>query len=311
MTAPETEHVRNVALVGQDGAGKTSLAEAMLFVSGRTSRMGTTHDGKSNLDVDPEEIRRRFTITTSLAPINFNDYKINVLDTSGQPDFIGEALLSMQVCETALFVFDAVTGPQPMSTRLWKAADSMRLSRAVFINHIDCEHADFNAAMATLHARFGSRLGAVTIPIGEGPDFKGVVDVLRMKARYFTNSDEESVEEIPAEYQDIAETAREKLCDLVAEADEDLMMKYLDGDEQLTQEELENLFDKAILQELFIPVFVGSTLVKQGVKGLIEDICTYFPSPTAHGRFRLANGETIRVNKEKRPAAPMPAGSVS
>lgn len=303
MTAPETEHVRNVALVGQDGAGKTSLAEAMLFVSGRTSRMGTTHDGKSNLDVDPEEIRRRFTITTSLAPINFNDYKINVLDTSGQPDFIGEALLSMQVCETALFVFDAVTGPQPMSTRLWKAADSMRLSRAVFINHIDCEHADFNAAMATLHARFGSRLGAVAIPIGEGPDFKGVVDVLRMKARYFTNSDEESVEEIPAEYQDIAEIAREKLCDLVAEADEDLMMKYLDGDEQLTQEELENLFDKAILQELFIPVFVGSTLVKQGVKGLIEDICTYFPSPTAHGRFRLANGETIRVNKEKRPAA--------
>ena len=303
MAAPETEHVRNVALVGQDGAGKTSLAEAMLFVSGRTSRMGTTHDGKSNLDVDPEEIKRRFTITTSLAPVNYRDYKINVLDTSGQPDFIGEALLSMQVCETALFVFDAVTGPQPMSTRLWKEADNMRLSRAVFINHIDCENANFNAAMATLHARFGSRLGAVTIPIGEGPDFKGVVDVLRMKARYFTDSDEELVEDIPADYLDAAETAREKLCDLVAEADEDLMMKYLEGEEQLTQEELESLFDKAILQELFIPVFVGSTLIKQGVKGLIEDICTYFPSPTAHGRFRLASGETIRVSEEKRPAA--------
>ena len=303
MAAPETEHVRNVALVGQDGAGKTSLAEAMLFVSGRTSRMGTTHDGKSNLDVDPEEIKRRFTIATSLAPVNYRDYKINVLDTSGQPDFIGEALLSMQVCETALFVFDAVTGPQPMSTRLWKEADNMRLSRAVFINHIDCENANFNAAMATLHARFGSRLGAVTIPIGEGPDFKGVVDVLRMKARYFTDSDEELVEDIPADYLDAAETAREKLCDLVAEADEDLMMKYLDGEEQLTQEELESLFDKAILQELFIPVFVGSTLIKQGVKGLIEDICTYFPSPTAHGRFRLASGETIRVSEEKRPAA--------
>ena len=116
-----------------------------------------------------------------------------------------------------------------MSTRLWKEADNMRLSRAVFINHIDCENANFNAAMATLHARFGSRLGAVTIPIGEGPDFKGVVDVLRMKARYFTDSDEELVEDIPADYLDAAETAREKLCDLVAEADEDLMMKYLDG----------------------------------------------------------------------------------
>ena len=303
MAAPETEHVRNVALVGQDGAGKTSLAEAMLFVSGRTSRMGTTHDGKSNLDVDPEEIRHHFTITTSLAPINYRDYKINVLDTSGQPDFIGEALLSMQVAETALFVFDAVTGPQPMSTRLWKAADDMRLSRAVFINHIDCENANFHAAMATLHARFGSRLGAVTIPIGEGPDFKGVVDILRMKARYFTDGDEERVEEIPAEYLDAAEAARDKLCDLVAEADEDLMMKYLEGDERLTQEELESLLDKAILQELFIPVFVGSTLIKQGIKGLIEDICTYFPSPTAHGRFRLASGDTIRVDKDKRPAA--------
>ena len=303
MAAPETEHVRNVALVGQDGAGKTSLAEAMLFVSGRTSRMGTTHDGKSNLDVDPEEIKRRFTITTSLAPVHYHDYKINVLDTSGQPDFIGEALLSMQVCETALFVFDAVTGPQPMSTRLWKEANNMRLSRAVFINHIDCENADFNVAMATLHARFGSRLGAVNIPIGEGPAFKGVVDVLRMKARYFTDTDEELIEDIPPEYFDAAQAAREKLCDLVAEADEDLMMKYLDGEEQLTQDELEHLFDKAILQELFIPVFVGSTLIKQGIKGLIEDICTYFPSPTAHGRFRLANGETIRVSEEKRPCA--------
>ena len=304
MAAPATEHVRNIVLVGQDGAGKTSLAEAMLHVSGKTPRMGTTHDGKSYLDYDPEEIKRKFTISTSLAPIPYKDFKINLLDTSGHPDFIGDTLASMQAAEMALFVVDAVAGPQVMTTKLWREAESMRLSRAVYINHIDRENADFDAAMATLHARFGSRLGPVTIPIGVDADFKGVIDVIRMKARYFDEgSDSERIEDIPAEYADVAQTARDKLCDLVAEADDELMMKYLDGEEQLTQEELESLLDKAIAQELFIPVFVGSTIIKQGVQGVMEDICTYFPHPASHGRFQMAGGDSIRIDESKRPAA--------
>ncbi|MEG0071301.1 MAG: elongation factor G [Raoultibacter sp.] len=303
MAAPATEHVRNIVLVGQDGAGKTSLAEAMLHVSGKTPRMGTTHDGKSYLDYDDEEIKRKFTIGTSVAPIPFKDFKINVLDTSGQPDFIGDALATMQAAETALFVVDAVAGPQVMTTKLWRAAEDMRLCRAVFINHIDRENANFDTAMATLHARFGSRLGAVTIPIGVDADFQGVVDILRMKARYFDKGgDTERVEDIPPEYQDAAQSARDKLCDLVAEADDDLMMKYLDGEEQLTQEELEKLLGKAIAQELFIPVFVGSTIVEQGILGLMEDVATYFPSPTAHGRFRLSDGGETFVDASGEPA---------
>ena len=238
MAAPETLHVRNIVLVGQDGAGKTSLAEAMLHISGQTPRMGTTHDGKSYMDYDAEEIKRKFTMSTSIAPIPYKDYRINLLDTSGHPDFIGDTLATMQAAEMALFVIDAVAGPQVMTDKLWREAEDMRLSRAVFINHIDRENANFDVIMAALHARFGSRLGAVTIPIGVDKDFKGVIDVLRMKARYF-EGDAERVEDIPAEYADAAEAAREKLCDLVAEADEDLMMKYLDGEEQLTQEELE------------------------------------------------------------------------
>ena len=301
MAAPATEQVRNVVLVGQDGSGKTSLAEAMLYCSGRTQRMGTTHDGKSYLDYDPEEIKRRFTITTSIAPVEHKGFKINVLDTSGHPDFIGEAILTMQAAEMALFVVDAVAGPQVMTTRLWREAENMRLSRAVFINHIDREHANFNAAMAALHARFGNRLGAVNIPMGEAGDFKGVIDIIRMKARYIVD-DKEVVEDIPAEYADAAEAAREKLCDLVVEADEELMMKFLEG-EELTQEEIESLLEQAITQEIFIPVFVGSTVIKQGIMCLMDDIVTYFPSPTAHGRFELANGETIRVDESKRPAA--------
>ena len=304
MAAPATEHVRNIVLVGQDGAGKTSLAEAMLHVSGKTPRMGTTHDGKSYLDYDPEEIKRKFTISTSLAPIPYKDFKINLLDTSGHPDFIGDTLATMQAAEMALFVVDAVAGPQVMTTKLWREAEDMRLSRAVYINHIDRENADFDAAMATLHARFGSRLGPVTIPIGVDADFKGVIDVIRMKARYFDEgSDSERIEDIPAEYADVAQNARDKLCDLVAEADDELMMKYLDGEEQLTQEELESLLDKAIAQELFIPVFVGSTIIEQGIQGVMEDIATYFPHPRHHGRFRLANGEETFVDETGEPAA--------
>lgn len=301
MAAPATEHVRNIVLVGQDGAGKTSLAEAMLHVSGKTPRMGTTHDGRSYLDYDEEEIRRHFTLGTSIAPIPYKDYKINLLDTSGQPDFLGDTLATMQAAEMAMFVVDAVDGPQVMTTRLWHEAETMRLCRCVFINHIDREHANFDVAMATLHARFGSRLGAVTIPMGVDKDFKGVIDVLRMKARYFEGEDER-VEEIPEDYLDVAQVARDKLCDLVAEADEDLMMKYLDGEEQLTQEELEQLLDKAIAQEIFIPVFVGSTIIKQGIKGLMEDIASYFPHPRAHGPFYLANGEELYVDETGEPA---------
>ena len=287
--------------MGQDGAGKTSLAEAMLHISGKTPRMGTTHDGKSYLDYDAEEIRRKFTLSTSIAPIPYKNYKINLLDTSGQDDFIGDTLATMEAAETALFVVDAVAGPQVMTTKLWREAAKMRLSRAVFVNHIDRENADWDIAMAQLHARFGSRLGAVTIPIGQDADFKGVIDVLRMKARYFEGSGER-IEDIPAEFADEAEIAREKLVDLVAEADDDIMMKYLEG-EEITQEELEGLFDVAIAQELFIPVFVGSTIIEQGIQGLMEDICTYFPHPRAHGAFKLADGEYISVSEEGDPSA--------
>ena len=301
MAAPETLHVRNIVLVGQDGAGKTSLAEAMLHISGQTPRMGTTHDGKSYMDYDAEEIKRKFTMSTSIAPIPYKDYKINLLDTSGHPDFIGDTLATMQSAEMAMFVIDAVAGPQVMTTKLWNEAEMMRLSRSVFINHIDRENANFDVIMAALHARFGSRLGAVTIPMGVDKDFKGVIDVLRMKARYF-EGEEERVEEIPPEYATAAQIARDKLCDLVAEADDELMLKYLDGEEQLTQEELENLLAEAITQELFIPVYVGSTIIKQGIQSLMEDICTYFPHPTAHGPIDLVDGGSITVTKEGEPS---------
>jgi elongation factor G len=268
----------------------------MLHLSGKTSRLGTTHDGKSNLDYDTEEIKRQFTISTAIAPIPHKGFKINVLDTSGSDDFLGDTIAAMEAVEMALFVVDAVAGPQINTTKLWQEAERERLCRAIFINHIDREHADYDSAFANLVAQYGQRVGAVTIPIGVDKDFKGVIDVIRMKARYHEGG-KETITDIPAEYADAARAARDKLCDLVAEADDELMMKYLDGEEQLTQEELESLLGKAIAQEIFIPVFVGSTLIEQGIEGIMDDIVTYFPAPDAHGPIPTTDGGELHIDE--------------
>ncbi|MDR2493159.1 MAG: elongation factor G [Coriobacteriales bacterium] len=301
MAAPSTEQVRNIVLVGQDGAGKTSFAEALLHLTGKTNRLGTTHDGKSNLDYDPDEIKRGFTISAAIAPVHYKDFKINILDTSGSDDFLGDTVAAMEAAEMALFVIDAVAGPQINTVKLWEEADREHLCRAFFINHIDREHADFDSALANLVDKFGQRVGAVTIPIGVDADFKGVIDIIRMKAHYHADGTE-TVAEIPSELATIAQMARDKLCDLVAEADDDLMMKYLDGEEQLTQEELEGLLGKAIQQEIFIPVFVGSTLIEQGIEGILDDIVTYFPEPTAHGPIFTDGGEKLVIDDSGEPA---------
>ena len=301
MAAPSTDQVRNIVLVGQDGAGKTSLAEAMLHLTGKTSRLGTTHDGKSNLDYDPEEIKRQFTISTAIAPIPYKGFKINVLDTSGSDDFVGDTIAAMEAAELALFVIDAVAGPQINTTKLWQEAERERLCKAIFINHIDREHANYDAAMSNLVSQYGQRVGAVSIPMGVDKDFKGVIDIIRMKAHYHEGATER-VEDIPAEYASVAQAARDKLCDLVAEADDELMMKYLDGEEALTQSELESLLGLAIAQEIFIPVFVGSTIIEQGIEDLMDDIITYFPAPDAHGPIPTIDGKMLNIDEKGEPA---------
>jgi len=296
LGAPGTDKVRNVVLVGHGGAGKTSLAEAMLYLSGATKRLGTVDDGHSVLDYESEEIKRKFSINLSLAPVVHDGVKINVIDTPGYADFVGDAVAGMEAAEMALFVVDAVAGPQVQTERLWKIAGELGIARAVFINRMDKEHADFDAVMTALAAKFGHRVGAVQIPMGSESTFRGVVDVIRMKA-YHHEGDKEEVIEIPADLVATAEAAREKLTDLVAEADESLMEKYLEG-ETLNQEELEELLDKAIAQGIFIPVFVGSALKMQGIEDLMDEIVSFFPQPTAHGAIPLESGDELRVSTE-------------
>lgn len=296
MGAPKTGNVRNVVLVGQGGVGKTSLAEAMLHLSGKTARLGG-HDGtKPTLDYDAEEVKREFSISTAIAPIDWKGARINVLDAPCYPDFIGDAYAAMSVCETALFVVDAAEGPQPTTVKLWYAAEDLRLARAVFVNRVDKENADFDMCLDMLRERFGMRLGAVTLPWGTGEDFNGIIDLVRMKARHCDGT-KQTETEIPEEYRAAAEAAHETLCELVAEADDELMEKYLEG-ESLTQEEVEGLLAKAIAHRLFVPVFAGSCVKEQGVNSLMDDVATYFPAPTDYGEMPLIDGDTLKISSE-------------
>lgn len=296
MGAPKTGNVRNVVLVGQGGVGKTSLAEAMLHLSGKTARLGG-HDGtKPTLDYDAEEVKREFSISTAIAPIDWKGARINVLDAPCYPDFIGDAYAAMSVCETALFVVDAAEGPQPTTVKLWYAAEDLRLARAVFVNRVDKENADFDMCLDMLRERFGMRLGAVTLPWGTGEDFNGIIDLVRMKARHCDGT-KQTETEIPEEYRAAAEAAHETLCELVAEADDELMEKYLEG-ESLTQEEVEGLLAKAIAHRLFVPVFAGSCVKEQGVNSLMDDVATYFPAPADYGEMPLIDGDTLKISSE-------------
>jgi elongation factor G len=293
MGASSTDKVRNVVLVGHGGAGKTSLAEAMLFMAGETKRLGTVDDGHSSLDYDPEEVKRQMTVNLSLAPVTHKGVKINVIDTPGFADFMGDAIAGMEAAEMAVFVVDAVAGPQVQTDRLWEIAGQMGIARAVFVNRMDKEHADFAAVMAKLQTSFGHRVGAIQIPMGAEAGFHGVIDIIRLKA-YHHEADGEHMDAIPDEFADAVEAAREKLTDLVAEADEELMEKFLEG-ETLSQEDLEKLLGLAIAQGIIVPVFVGSALKLQGVEDLMDEIVTFFPEPTAHGPLPTVDGGEVPI----------------
>lgn len=268
----------------------------MLHLSGATNRLGTVDDGHSNLDYDPEEVKRCFSINLSIAPVMHEGVKINVIDTPGYADFIEDAIAGMEAAEMALFVVDAISGPQVQTDRLWKIAGDMGIARAIFVNRMDKEHADFSAVMASLREKFGDRVVPVQLPMGAAAEFHGVVDIIRMKA-FHHEDDGEHIDEIPDEFRAGAEEAREALADKTAEADDELMLKYLEG-ETLTQEDLEKLLGLAIAQSKVVPVFVGSATKLQGIEDLMDEIVTFFPEPTAHGPLHTVDGGEVTFSTE-------------
>ena len=294
--------VKNVVLVGQGGVGKTMLAEAMLHLTGRTTRLGGHAGTKPTLDYDGEEAARGFSISTTIAPVEWQGVRVNVLDAPCYPDFVGDAYAAMSAAETATFVVDAETGPGTVTTRLWYAAEDLSLSRALFINRFDRPEADFDTALEQLQDHFGNNLGAVTLPWGTGEDFKGIIDVVHMTARHLEDG-KPVEEEIPAEYAEAAEAARSQLVELVVEADDELMMKYLEG-EEITQEEVEGLLGKAMVERVFVPVFSGACVREEGVISYLNALAEWFPTMADFGRVPLVNGEELDISPDDdRPVA--------
>ena len=300
--ATGTEKVKNLALVGQGGVGKTMLAEAMLHLTGKTSRLGGHAGTKPTLDYDTEEGARGFSISTTIAPIEYGGCRINVLDAPCYPDFVGDAYGALAAAETALFVVDAASGPGTITTRLWYAAEDLSLARALFINRLDRPDADWDTALLAAQERYGNRLAAVTLPMGSGEAFSGVVDVVHQKARALRDGKVETTD-VPAAYADAAQQAYDQLVELVVEADDGLMMKYLDG-QPVTSEELEGLLAKALMQRVFVPVFAGSCVREEGVISLLEDVAEWFPTMADYGRVPLVNGEELEISPDDdRPVA--------
>ena len=294
--------VKNVVLVGQGGTGKTMVAEAMLHLTGKTTRLGGHAGTKPTLDYDGQEAARGFSISTTIAPVEYEGVHINVLDAPCYPDFVGDAYTAISAAETAIFVVDGEGDPGTITTRLWFAAEDQHIARAVFINRLDRPEANFDNTLAALRERFGHTLGVVTLPMGTGENFKGIIDVIRMKARHLVDG-KPATEDIPAEYMAAAEEARANLVELVVEADDELMVKYLEG-EEITQEEVEGLLSKALVERVFVPVFSGAAVQEEGIFSLLDAISGWFPTLADYGRVPLVNGEPIDVDPDdNRPVA--------
>jgi elongation factor G len=280
-----TEFIRNVALVGHSGAGKTSLTEAFLYNTGVTSRLGRVEDGTALADFEDEEHRRRISISSAVIPIEYQKHKINFLDTPGFTDFVGEVKSALRVADAAIVVVDAVSGVEVGTELVWQYCDERQLPRFVVINKMDRDNANFAATLDSVQRTFKSKLIPVQLPWGEQQNFKGVIGVLSMKGR--PGKGQEHVD-IPAEFAEAAAAARVNLVEAAAEGEDALLEKYLGG-EELTDEEVIRGFHKAVLAGTFVPVFVASALTDTGINPILDGIVRYFPAPTeeppvqAHG----------------------------
>jgi elongation factor G len=269
-----TTALRNVALLGHGSSGKTSLSEAMLFTSGAISRQGRVEDGTTVSDFDEEEVRRHISLTTSLLPIEWQDHKINVLDTPGFTDFAGEVKGAVRVVEAGIILVDSVAGVEVGTELAWAYCNERNLPRFVWIGKMDRENANFTRTVDSLHELGGSFV-PLQLPIGSQASFEGVIDLIAMKAR---KGHKGEAVEIPANLKNEAAEARVKLMEAAAEGDDELIMKYLDGQE-LTDDEIRHGLKIAIQKNAIVPVMCGAGTSNLGVGTLLETIVDFVPSP--------------------------------
>jgi elongation factor G len=284
----QADKIRNVALVGHRGSGKTSLNEALLYEAGVIQRMGSVVDGTTVSDADDDEKQRQMSISAALSSFEWQGRKINLLDTPGEPSFVADALGALRVCESAVFVVDAVMGVEPSTIRLWQRAEELDIARMVFVNMLDRERADFFRTLDALKSAFGPHAVATEIPIGAEHEVRGVIDLIDMKAYEYPSADRGACREIPIpdELQAQAQEYREKLMDEVAEVSEALMERYLEGEEISHEEIVTALKDGTNHGDLF-PIVCGVATKNLGTNRLLDAIVEDLPSTVKHGALDL------------------------
>jgi elongation factor G len=299
------EQIRNVVVVGHGGVGKTSLVEAMLFVAGIIDRQGKVEDGSTTTDFDPEEVRRGHTINASLAPIEWNSVKINLIDTPGYPDFVAEVIGAMRACEGALVVVDARSGIEVQTEYVLARAGERDLARIIVVNRLDRENASFGDAVDALRSRLGNRVVPVHLPVGSEGGFTGVVDLIAMKV-FARRGGKDVVEDVPAEIRDEAQLAREQLMEAAADAEDALTEKYLETG-TLTDEEFLRGIVAGTKAGRVVPVLASAATKLVGCQSVLNAIATFMPAasdrPEVTGKHPRNGADIAVTGTDKGPLA--------
>ena len=293
---------RNIGIMAHIDAGKTTTTERILYYTGIVHKIGEVHEGAATMDWMAQEQERGITITSAATTAQWKDYRVNIIDTPGHVDFTIEVQRSLRVLDGAVTVLDSQSGVEPQTETVWRQATEYGVPRIVFSNKMDKIGADFLYSVSTLHDRLQANAHPIQLPIGSEDSFSGIIDLVRMKAEIYTNDLGTDIleEDIPAEYVDQANEYREKLIEAVAETDEELMMKYLEG-EEITEAELKAAIRKATINVEFFPVLCGSAFKNKGVQMMLDAVIDYLPSPLDIPAIKGVNPDTDE--EEERPAS--------
>lgn len=283
------ERIRNLAVIAHGGAGKTSLVEAMLYDAGMTDRLGSVVEGNTVTDFEPEEIERKISISSAVAYCNWKNHRINIIDTPGYINFIEDTRGCLSAVDGAVVIVSALSGVKAETEKIWQFACEYELPRLVFINKMDRENANFERAIGEIEASYNSQAIPLTIPIGSGDSFTGIIDILNMKAIKFSNNTP-SETDIPDEFRQMAEGYRNKLIEKIAESDDALLERYLEGGE-LTDEEIRKGITESSITRRFIPVVCGSATRNMGIHQLLDAILLCLPSPIERANIRPIRGK--------------------
>ncbi|EGJ37813.1 elongation factor G [Streptococcus sanguinis SK1056] len=296
------EKTRNIGIMAHVDAGKTTTTERILYYTGKIHKIGETHEGASQMDWMEQEQERGITITSAATTAQWNNHRVNIIDTPGHVDFTIEVQRSLRVLDGAVTVLDSQSGVEPQTETVWRQATEYGVPRIVFANKMDKIGADFLYSVSTLHDRLQANAHPIQLPIGSEDDFRGIIDLIKMKAEIYTNDLGTDIleEDIPAEYLEQAQEYREKLVEAVAETDEDLMMKYLEG-EEITNDELKAGIRRATINVEFFPVLCGSAFKNKGVQLMLDAVIDYLPSPLDIPAIKGINPDT--EEEETRPAS--------